>query len=271
MADTKTEAEIAAEAAAAASAVVAAAAATPAPAVAPVAAAAPATPPKGRGGPAKIEIPSDEFAKRVQREAKSLLRRKIGTDDIDEITALVERGRKATPAAAAAAAVPGTPAPVVDPETERLRAKTRELEAQVEEERSRRRKVKNRARANEMDLRLRHSALVAGVKSDDVDYALERYKRAVGVAPEGKAPMPDAFWAELRKTQAFLFAGAAPAPAPVPLSPTSAPPEGAAAGEAPKPNGAAAPRPVDDVEKLDSKGFEDRTMNRYGYRPPRVA
>lgn len=249
----------------------AAAGAPAAGAAAPAAAPAAARPAGGGGGGAKITLSSDEFAKRIQREARALIRRKVGTDDLEEVAALVERGKK-TPAAVAAPAA-GAPAAVAgpDPELEKLRAQIREKDAALEEEKSRRRRVKARAREEAMDMRLRHSALSAGIVGDNVDYALDRYKKAVRTAPEGKAPMPDAYWTEMRKTQPFLFGAAAAAPAPVAVRGTTAPPEGAANGEAPRPAASGAPRVDRKIEEMNDKEFEDRTANRYGFRPPRVA
>jgi DNA-binding transcriptional MerR regulator len=263
------EAKTAREAAAA----VAAAAAPPARAAAP-AKGAKAAPPAKSG--TEIRMPSSAFRDRVDRDAAAKLKKALGMT-LEEAQALLKSrkeggdGAPASAAAAPAGAPAGAAAPArgPDPEKEKLRREAKDLERRLEAQRAKLKKVKTRERDRRTEIELRYSAVAAGIKADDADYAMGLYRSALRATAEGEdLPAPEAFWPTLKASKPYLFADGAPARE-VPLRATTAPPLSRKPGEETPPTRAAGKPPGQaDVDALEKRDFDDRTASRYGFRPP---
>jgi hypothetical protein len=241
---------------------------TETPTPAPAAAAAPAADPPAakrppqaqRKGPRMIHIPEAAFKERVARAAAALHKQRTDAEP-------------ASAAGAAAAAPAGQAAGSTDEavkkltaENARLRTDAAKASKRADDETRRRQKEVQRLKDRQVEAELRMAAVQAGIR--DPDYALHLFARA---AAGGKAQDPAKFFTELKPAHAFLFGdvvAAPPAPPVVTATPTTAPPESRAPGEA-KPNAApaGAPPAAPNADKMSPHEFAARTRAVYGFTP----
>jgi hypothetical protein len=236
----------------------------PLPGVQPPAAAAPAAPPKKKGR---------KISELVARETE-VMRRKLlksfGVETEDEL-----RARLAGPAAPGTppAAAPAQPDPAVTRELETERKKATKLQEQLDETTAKMARIRTRARDQRMRSEVSAIAVRAGVADDHLEFAIERYKKAVvGLGDKIKA-MSDQqgrewsakFFQELRKTMPYLFTEPQAAPAPTVVPPSTAPPESRAPGEeTPRPG--TPPAPAVNVDEMTPEQFAAHRARVHGYR-----
>lgn len=232
---------------------------------------APAKPGKKTG---MMEIPEREFMNRVQRQAASLIKAKLGVT-LEEAETIVKNAAASTPGDADAKET-------ADQAVAKERAKSARLEKQLEEanrlaavEKKRAAKDRERAANKLMEREVAHAAAIAGFR--DPDYAMTLYARALKAAlAEDKTLEASEYFSTIKGDEkySYLFAktGAAetpvPKPAPVVVAPTTAPPESKAPGEAtpaPKPaGGLPASKSADD---MNTQEFASHARGKYNWSP----
>jgi len=225
-------------------------------------------------------MPSSAFRERIDRDAQAKIKKALGCtlEEAQELLKVQRAGGGAAPAPGTPAApAPGATAAPAAParpnaELEKLRREKADLERRTEALRAKVKKVKTRARDRLLETELRYSAVAAGIKADDADYAMGLYRAKVRATPQGEdVPDPDSFWPTLKAAKGYLFVDGAPARE-VPIRPTTAPPASKKPGEeVPPARGAGAPAAEKGVMEMEPEEFGARTSNRYGFRPPQSA
>lgn len=233
----------------------AAAAQPPLPGVQPPAPAAP--PSKGKGK--MVRMPEKVFVKRLKQEGRATAVAELGMT-LEEAKEKLRRYEDVT--------ARGAPAdPALRQELADLRSKVTTLETQIAEKDGRIREIKEKSQKLRMTAMIQGEAVASGVADEHMDFALDLYRKRCASLPEGeRPPQPKAYFAELRKTRAYLFTNAPPGSAPteVPaVAPSSAPagtPPAAPAAPAAAPGGKK-------VEEMTPEEFSRHTYETYGTRP----
>jgi hypothetical protein len=208
-----------------------------------------------RGG--NIVIPQKAFKERIEREAASIVRQRLGVS-LEEAEKIVRAGASSTAETGAQAADQAVAE--MRRENERL-AKKLQAEKEAAQQWERKHK-KDTTRLNDrlVEKELHFKASRAGIQ--DTDYALHLYARA---ANSGEADDPDKFFASLRAKVPMIF-DPATAPKPEPVAPSTAPAESTApGGVTPKPAEPGLKKPAEDVADMSPQDFAARTRNRYGW------
>jgi hypothetical protein len=229
---------------------------------------------KGRGKPQRrdiVEIPTQAFKARVQREAAVEIKRRLGIT-LEEAEAMVKAGGVA-PAGAGKSAAQNTADQVVAQlraENERLRGKIKQSDKEKEELRKSTEKKIRRAEDRATEARLMAEARLAGITNPRyIKAAIDIYAEALN---SGETAEPSVFFGQLKETDPAFFAApsaaAAPPAAPPPpvVAATTVPPESAAAGEvrpSPGSNGAGMPK---NAESMSDQEFASHQRT-YGFSP----
>lgn len=221
-----------------------------------------------------MEIPEREFLSRVERQAASLIKAKLGVT-LEEAETIVKNASTTTKEGATAQAT-------ADQALEKERSKASRLEKQLEEanrlaavEKKKNAKDREKAANRLMEREVSHAAAMAGFR--DPDYAMTLYARALKAALAKEETLDAAeYFASIKGDDkySYLFSKSSGAaepvakPAPVVVAPTTSAPESKKPGEeTPAPKGAGGLPAAKTADDMDRGAFADHVKGKYGWSP----